>query len=72
MTTLVIAAAIFIFQNNFWVNLHQFLHREANGGAFGRAAIRAPVQRVRKRDAARSRVAGEELAAVARRVAWSA
>jgi hypothetical protein len=38
MTTLVTAAAIFTFQNNFWVNLHQFLHSEANGGAFGRAA----------------------------------
>ena len=37
MTTLVIAAAIFTFQNNFWVNLHQFLHTEANRRASGRA-----------------------------------
>jgi len=35
MTTLVVAAAIFTFQSNFWVNLHQFLHTEANGAPRG-------------------------------------
>lgn len=37
MTSLVVAAAIFTFQNNFWVNLHQFLHAEASRKAAGRA-----------------------------------
>jgi hypothetical protein len=37
MTTLLIAAAIFTFHNNFWVNLHQFLHAEAGRRAAGRA-----------------------------------
>jgi hypothetical protein len=37
MTFLVVAAAIFTFQNNFWVNLHQFLHAEASRTAAGRA-----------------------------------
>jgi hypothetical protein len=37
MTTLIVAAAIFTFQNNFWVNLHQFLHTEASRRASGRA-----------------------------------
>jgi hypothetical protein len=37
MTYLVVAAAIFTFQNNFWVNLHQFLHAEASRKAAGRA-----------------------------------
>ena len=37
MTFLVVAAAIFTFQNNFWVNLHQFLHAEAARKAAGRA-----------------------------------
>src|SRR6266540_3555775 len=36
MHTLLIAAAIFSFQNNFWVNLHQFLHAEALRRAAGR------------------------------------
>lgn len=36
MTSLVVAAAIFTFQNNFWVNLHQFLHAEASRKAAGR------------------------------------
>lgn len=29
MASFLVAAAIFSFQNNFWVNLHQFLHAEA-------------------------------------------
>jgi hypothetical protein len=37
MHTLLIAAAIFSFQNNFWVNLHQFLHAEAVRKATGKA-----------------------------------
>jgi hypothetical protein len=36
MPLLVIAAAIFTFQNNLWVNLHQFLHAEASRKAAGR------------------------------------
>jgi len=39
MTALLIAAAIFTFQNNFWVNLHQFLHAEA-GRRAARQALR--------------------------------
>jgi hypothetical protein len=37
MATLLVAAAIFSFQNNFWVNLHQFLHAEAGRRAAGQA-----------------------------------
>src|SRR5258708_6221705 len=37
MQTLLIAAAIFSFQNNFWVNLHQFMHAEAGRKAAGKA-----------------------------------
>jgi hypothetical protein len=35
MATFLVAAAIFSFQNNFWVNLHQFLHAEAGRRAAG-------------------------------------
>jgi hypothetical protein len=35
MHTFLIAAAIFTFQNNFWVNLHQFMHAEAVRRAAG-------------------------------------
>jgi hypothetical protein len=37
MATFCVANAIFSFQNNFWVNLHQFLHAEASRPAAGRA-----------------------------------
>jgi hypothetical protein len=37
MATVLVAAAIFSFQNNFWVNLHQFLHAEAGRRAAGQA-----------------------------------
>ena len=37
MHTLLLAAAIFSFQNNFWVNLHQFMHAEAGRRAAGKA-----------------------------------
>jgi hypothetical protein len=37
MATFLVAAAIFSFQNNFWVNLHQFLHAEAGRRAAGQA-----------------------------------
>src|SRR5216110_3032519 len=39
MSTFLIAAAIFTFQNNFWVNLHQFLDAEA-GRRAARQALR--------------------------------
>jgi hypothetical protein len=37
MHTLLVAATLFTFQNNFWVNLHQFLHAEAVRKAAGKA-----------------------------------
>src|SRR5262245_58309802 len=37
MATFLVAAVIFSFQNNFWVNLHQFLHAEAGRRAAGQA-----------------------------------
>src|SRR5262245_17772108 len=37
MATFLVAAAIFSFQNNFWVNLHQFLHAEGGRRAAGQA-----------------------------------